>query len=101
MFFETNNKFHALLKKQSHHSYSPNAVADVSEFVTPQIELLVSQLSKIARTEGKVDLSKWLGFFAFDAVTDLAFGKSFGCLKGGGDGGVGKINENYWRRSLL
>ncbi|VUC30184.1 unnamed protein product [Clonostachys rosea] len=61
--------------------FSAKALRDYEPRVVDYAEQLLSHL---AATEGKpVNVTDWFNFYSFDVMGDLAWGKSFGMLRGG------------------
>ncbi|KAJ8502816.1 hypothetical protein ONZ45_g11411 [Pleurotus djamor] len=53
-------------------------------------------LDRIGRLEGPVDISKWLSYFSFDFMGDMAFGCGFNMIRDGEDkNGLWKALEDF------
>ncbi|KAL4259956.1 Cytochrome P450 superfamily protein [Pleurotus pulmonarius] len=53
-------------------------------------------VERLAGLEGSVDFSKWLSFFSFDFMGDMAFGSGFGMIQDGQDSkGLWKALEDF------
>ncbi|CAJ2506520.1 Uu.00g006500.m01.CDS01 [Anthostomella pinea] len=90
---------HAMKKKVANVPYSMAAMRQLSPFIDDTVEFFMSRLEsycpasdtpgfKQAGVDTKpqtVDLGKWLHYFAFDVLGEVAFGRSFGFLAAGFD----------------
>lgn len=77
-FAETNPAIHRDLRKRVSKAYSMSYILNMEKFIDPLIE---DFRTKIGAFNGvPLDLSEWTQYFAFDAVGELAFGKSFGFI---------------------
>ena len=73
---------HARMRRVIGHAFSDKASRDQEPVVESYVNLLIDRLQEqVATTEGKVDISKWFRWTAFDIAGDLSFGESFQCLQ--------------------
>ncbi|UZJ54117.1 hypothetical protein CBS101457_003437 [Exobasidium rhododendri] len=104
IFSDIDPKSHADRRRAVSAAYSMTSLIGLEKYVEPLIDTLLSKLQgKVS--EGKqsnvasLDMSKWMHYFAMDAVGELAFGQSFGFVERGGDEEgflVGVSNLSHW-----
>ncbi|KII88386.1 hypothetical protein PLICRDRAFT_54225 [Plicaturopsis crispa FD-325 SS-3] len=76
---------HAHRRKAWTRAFSSTALKDYQEIVALKAGELTTAL--VSRQAEVVDISKWMGFFAFDFMGEMAFGVDFGLVRQGGDPG--------------
>ena len=98
---------HTRMRKIVSHTFSAKSVSDFEPYITRAISELMGQLDVLWSTgragasttlnitndgkgpEGKreiaFDIAPWLGFLAFDIISDLSFGEPFGFIRAGKD----------------
>lgn len=107
IFTECREDIHAQKKKVANVPYSMASMQQLSPFIDDTIELLTQKMRAAAsgQTGGPimdyskgpvVDLGKWLHWFAFDVLGEVAFSRSFGFLEQGRDveGAIHTIDES-------
>ncbi|KAI7772214.1 hypothetical protein LZL87_014124 [Fusarium oxysporum] len=72
---------HALRRKVWDRGLNAKAMRDYEPRIEKYTRLLMSQLQQ--RCGKPVDITEWCGFYGFDVMGDLAFGKSFNMLNDG------------------
>ena len=77
---EDHNRFRRTLS----HAFSDKALRQQEPLITAYVNDLIKALGQAASTRKAVDMTMWYNLTTFDIISDLAFGKAFGCLKSGG-----------------
>ena len=74
---------HARMRKVLGHAFSDRATREYEPIIESYVETLINRLrEQVAGPQaGKVDISDWMRYLAFDIAGDLSFGESFGCLR--------------------
>ena len=74
---------HARMRRVLSHAFSIRALHDHEPIVESYVDLLIKRLHEQIAGEqrGKVDISMWFRWLAFDIAGDLSFGESFDCLQ--------------------
>ncbi|KAG2005799.1 cytochrome P450 [Coprinopsis cinerea AmutBmut pab1-1] len=91
---------HAQLRKPWNEAFSSGPVKEYHQLLHKRGEELSTQLYKIATSTGasgdvpSVNLVKWINYFAFDFMGDLAFGASFNLMSEGDVDGAWKRMED-------
>ncbi|KAJ2903621.1 hypothetical protein MKZ38_009564 [Zalerion maritima] len=99
IFTEVREDMHARKKKVANVPYSMTAMQKLSPFIDDSIGFFMTRLDSFASGQGEegqgatrlpngkmvVDLGKWLHWFAFDVLGEVAFSRSFGFLQEGKD----------------
>ncbi|KAK7056360.1 hypothetical protein VNI00_002914 [Paramarasmius palmivorus] len=81
---QRNSLRHAQLRKAWNRAFSAEALLDYQDIVVNRARELANQLEAACkRNEGQVDIAKWISYFSFDFMGDLAFGCSFDLLQRG------------------
>lgn len=67
-------------------AFTSSALKEQALIIESHVDLFIDRLqAQISKdqpsTKATVDMVKWINFATFDIVGDLAFGKSFGCLR--------------------
>lgn len=73
---------HGRLRRQMAHGFSERSMREQEPVIRGYVNLLISQLQKRSLQVTPVTISDWYNYTTFDIIGDLAFGESFGCLKG-------------------
>lgn len=73
---------HGRLRRQMAHGFSEKALRDQEPVIREYVDLLLQRLRENSQSGQPVVLSDWYNYTTFDIIGDLAFGESFGCLKG-------------------
>ncbi|PYH99435.1 cytochrome P450 [Aspergillus ellipticus CBS 707.79] len=73
--------FHSRRKRVWEKGLATTALSDYEPRVLEHCQEFLAQISK--RAHCAIEITEWLGFFGFDVMGDLAFGKSFQMLKTG------------------
>ncbi|KAK8051556.1 Cytochrome P450 monooxygenase alt3 [Apiospora rasikravindrae] len=73
---------HARLRRAVAPAFSERALREQEGFLQLYTGKLVKQLGRCCRdgTSGPQDMQRWYSLFAFDVMSDLAFGQAMGCL---------------------
>ena len=77
-----NRMDHTRMRRVLGHAFSDKAIREQEPTIESYVNLFIERLR--AQSEGKVgrvDISMWLRWLAFDIAGDLSFGESFGCLR--------------------
>ncbi|EAU87606.2 high nitrogen upregulated cytochrome P450 monooxygenase 2 [Coprinopsis cinerea okayama7 len=89
---------HAQLRKPWNKAFGTGPLKDYEEMLVVRAGLLMDRLEghcKAARDKiGRVDLAKWVSFFAFDFMGDIAFASDFSLLQDGDVNGFIKNMED-------
>lgn len=64
-------------------AFSAKALRNYEARVTSYAHQLESNIAAFGTSKTGIEMSQYFHFFAFDVMSDLAFGKSFGMLKSG------------------
>lgn len=109
IFSDIDPKSHADRRRAVSSAYSMTSLVGLEQYIDPLIKALVEKIkltvkngSKEKRSQGAkatLDMSKWMHYFAMDAVGELAFGQSFGFVQKGGDENaflLGVSNLSHW-----
>ena len=74
---------HARMRRVLSHAFSTRALRDQEPIVEAYVDLLIKRLHEQIAGEqrGKVDISMWFRWLAFDIAGDLSLGESFECLQ--------------------
>ncbi|KAF8958558.1 cytochrome P450 [Flammula alnicola] len=78
---------HSELRKPWNKAFSAEPMKDYETLLLPRVIQMNSQLREIADTSrgeiGRVDIAKWIDYFSFDFMGDMAFGGSFQLMREG------------------
>ena len=77
----SNDADHARYRKSVSHGFSEKGLRAQEPLVKSYVDELNLGLKAEAAAGNPVDLTMWYNLTTFDIISDLAFGKSFGCLK--------------------
>ena len=71
------------MRKVLAHAFSDRATREYEPIIESYVDTLINRLrEQVAGPQaGKVDISDWMRYLAFDIAGDLSFGESFGCLR--------------------
>ena len=74
---------HARIRKLLSHAFSEQALREEEKIVEKYVDLLIQKLRDRVHgpEDGKVDITKYFNYVAFDIIGDLALGESFGALQ--------------------
>ncbi|KAJ5382509.1 Cytochrome P450 [Penicillium concentricum] len=72
---------HRAMRKKLAHGFSAKSLRDTESLRTSYVDSLIQRLSENSQNGEVLDLVKWYSFLSYDIQSDLAFGKSFDCLK--------------------
>lgn len=77
---------HTRMRRVLGHAFSDRASREQEPIVESYVDILIKRLhEQVDGSEGgKVDVSKWFRWLAFDIAGDLSFGESFECLQNQG-----------------
>lgn len=83
MFTYRDEKEHAKHRRAVGNAYAMSSVLDSEPYVDQCSDLFMERLGEMARQGDKkpIDLGHWLQMYAFDVVTELFYGKSFGLME--------------------
>ncbi|PSN64858.1 benzoate 4-monooxygenase cytochrome P450 [Corynespora cassiicola Philippines] len=77
----SNDADHTRFRRLLNHAFSDQALRAQEDIINSYISLLISQLAKKASSDTPVDMTRYMGFAAFDILGDLCFDESFDALK--------------------
>ncbi|KAJ7784115.1 cytochrome P450 [Mycena metata] len=83
-------KKHAVLRKVWNRGFLPTSIKGYEPILVRRVAQLTEALSA---QDGSVDLSRWLSFFAFDIMGDIAFGGGFELMRDGDTHGLWRQME--------
>ncbi|KAJ7755797.1 cytochrome P450 [Mycena metata] len=83
-------KKHAVLRKVWNRGFLPTSIKGYEPILVRRVAQLTEALSA---QNGSVDLSRWLSFFAFDIMGDIAFGGGFELMRDGDTHGLWRQME--------
>ncbi|KAL4247923.1 Cytochrome P450 superfamily protein [Abortiporus biennis] len=84
---------HANRRRLWNRGMSTESLKHYEEVIANRAQQLVEQLQS---STGPVDLARWIGFFTFDFMGDMAFGGGFTMLEDGGDrAGLWEVLERF------
>jgi cytochrome P450 len=84
VFVALDSKVHARFRKAMEPAFTEKSVRMQEPIIQQNVELFISQLSKLASVDpagAVVDIVQWFAYIAFDLVGDLGFGEPFGSLE--------------------
>lgn len=81
MFTYRDEKEHAKHRRAVGNAYTMSSVLDSEPYVDQCSDLFMQRLGEMADEGKSVDLGHWLQMYAFDVVTELFYGKSFGLMQ--------------------
>ncbi|KAF5326171.1 hypothetical protein D9611_000819 [Ephemerocybe angulata] len=87
---------HAQLRRRWNEAFSNEPLKDYQEILAPRVQQLCDHLEELCQSSGGVasfDLAKWISFFAFDFMGDMAFGGGFELMRDQDAQGVWKGME--------
>lgn len=76
---------HQVSRRKIGSAYTMTSILALEDRVDNIVALLRERLDEAATNGGFVDISNWVAYFAFDVISDLAYGQAFGCLATGND----------------
>lgn len=84
-------------------AFAERAVRGFEERVQSFVGVLVGRLGEVGEGGKKeVDARKWFGWFAYDIMGEMAFGREFGMVRGGQEHwAIGLLNEGMMPLGLL
>lgn len=74
-------KEHARHRRAVGNAYIMSSVLDSEQYVNQCSKLFMQRLGEMADAGKPLDLGHWLQMYAFDVVTELFYGKSFGLMQ--------------------
>lgn len=74
---------HARQRRALAHSFSMKALMEQEPIIQGYVDVLIKNLTRMAKHEDEFNMVNWLNFTTFDIIGDLAFGDPFGCLENG------------------
>lgn len=91
-------QIHAQLRKAWNKAFAPSSMRDYEEILVPRVAQLGDHLAHACRNGSDhivhVDLAKWISFFSFDFMGDIAFGGCFELMRDGDEEGMWKNMES-------
>ena len=100
----TDESQHAKSKRLIAHAYSLSTLVEYEELVDRTTDVFVQVLEeRFASTGSKLDLGRYLQFFAFDVIGELTFSRRLGFIEQGEDvdGIISAIGANFSYFSVL
>lgn len=86
IFNSLDETLHMQMKKPVASLFSPAQVLDAEKHVDDTIEVLFEQLDRrYAEANVSFDLTEWLQYFSFDAMSDITLSRRWGFLEKGCD----------------
>lgn len=84
-------------------AFAERAVRGFEERVQSFVGVLIGRLGEVGEGGKKeVDARKWFGWFAYDIMGEMAFGREFGMVRGGQEHwAIGLLNEGMMPLGLL
>jgi tryprostatin B 6-hydroxylase len=73
-------------------AFSDKALRDYAQRIKVYEDQLISRLDDASSSATSLNVSKWFNYYSFDAMGELAFGRSFDMLRN---------NQEHWAVSLL
>lgn len=104
LVFTTDEALHAMMKKPIASAYSLSTLKEFEPLIDSTTAVFLSRLDELfAETEEVCDLSKWIGWYAFDVIGELTLSKRLGFLERVEDvEGIGaSVAANFDRCSAL
>ncbi|KAL0948343.1 hypothetical protein HGRIS_010929 [Hohenbuehelia grisea] len=90
---------HAVRRRLWNRGLSSASLKEYEVLLAARVAQLVERLQE---QKGPIDVAKWLGFFSFDFMGDMAFGSGFNMLRDGADnGGLCKALEDFMFSAAL
>lgn len=83
---------HVRLRRIWSRGFTPEALRSYQPILDKRIGQLLDHLT--ARTGTTVDLAKWISWFSFDLMNDMAFGDNVESMQSEDSGGIWNIMEN-------
>ena len=83
LFGQRDNHLHAERKRIVGNGYSNQSIHNMEQYIHVCMNQFMNKMSQFAVEGSDVDLCKWVHFFAFDVIGELAFSESFGMLDSG------------------
>lgn len=74
---------HARMRRAMGPAFSDKALGQQEAVIMEYVDLLVQRLHETSRSGKPTDMVQWYNFTTFDAIADLAYGKSLGGLSEG------------------
>lgn len=75
---------HSRFRRLLSHAFSEKGLRDQEPHIRRHVDLLIENLTRIAKSGEKADMVEWFNMVTFDVIGNLAFGSSFNCLEDGG-----------------
>ncbi|CZT02785.1 hypothetical protein WAI453_012092 [Rhynchosporium graminicola] len=77
------HELHRSMRRALGHAFSEQAVREQEGIVQKQVEMLMDQLTRRAKSGEVVDVVKWMNYLFFDIIGELTFAKSFASVETG------------------
>ncbi|KAF7194933.1 Cytochrome P450 monooxygenase [Pseudocercospora fuligena] len=77
-------KDHARHRRALAYPFSNSGVGAQQQLVINKVKTLISWIQNSASKQQPVEVTSWFGYLTMDIIGDWLFGKTFGCLDGGG-----------------
>jgi len=87
---------HSILRKNWDSGFSVRALKGYEESLTRNVEVAISQVSKIGKNQNTVAIDEVVSRFGFDVMGEIGFNKSFGNLKNGKTAEAIKVSK-FWK----
>jgi hypothetical protein len=88
IFSTKNDAYHAKQKRMVANAYSMTSMLGFEPYVDTCSEIFFKRIDELyANTGQPMDLGMWLQLYAMDVISEVTFGKHFGCMEQSGDVG--------------
>ncbi|KAL1862070.1 hypothetical protein Plec18167_001150 [Paecilomyces lecythidis] len=81
LFKERNEQLHSQKLRAAAQSYSFAAMKQLTPWIEKTERHLIENLDEFAKSKQSLDMAKWLHWFSFDVLGEVAFSRSFGFLE--------------------
>ncbi|KIX05578.1 uncharacterized protein Z518_06450 [Rhinocladiella mackenziei CBS 650.93] len=85
LFTDINNQRHAANRRKVASLYSMTTMLKWEHYTDESTRVLISKFKKHAQSAECINLQLWLQYFAFDTISLITLGKSFGFVENGRD----------------
>ncbi|KAJ6041289.1 uncharacterized protein N7446_010820 [Penicillium canescens] len=74
-------KAHGVARRQLANYYSMSSMVHYESYVDECVRIFCGKLEGFSKSKQSINMGTWLQYYAFDVITNITFGKSFGYLE--------------------
>ena len=79
------NSEHGRMRKVFSHAFAHKVILSMEDIVAGNAELLARRLDQYADAGRKINIRRYVNYYTLDVISELMFGRAFGCIPLGSD----------------